>query len=91
MEHAISTGSIEQVSEFLARLHKSSAAKQLTGCYGGRAVGKRRCTDDNGLFRMTVPLLHTAYTGNAGIFSIVYRAMRDKLRTHQVTCFIFFH
>ena len=84
MQQAISTGDPAQVSAYLSSMDKPSAVRQLTGCYGGwpPAFGPR--PDGKGLFRMTAPLLHAAYTGNTAIFSNVHDAMRRKLRNQQV-------
>lgn len=95
MEQVISTGEPAEVSALLKRMDEPSAViRQLTGCYGGR---RRRAEtnqqffdweqdlDNNGLFRMTVPLLHAAYTGNTSMFSTVYLAIRANLRPQQVS------
>lgn len=86
MEQAISTDVPEEVSALLSRLDKASAARQLTGCYGGGPGANRlfRRKDGNGLVRMTVPLLHAALTGNVKMFLAVHSAMQKMLRTQQV-------
>lgn len=90
---AICTGDPEAVSAFLDGIDSASAIRQLVGGYGGgrkidkvgRKVDKDVLRkDDQGLFRMTVPLLHAAYTGNIAMFSTVLGAMRAKLRAQQV-------
>lgn len=88
IEQAISTGDPHGVSALLDSMDDASAIRQLTGCYGGGRhegdVPGLEGKDDNGLFRMTVPLLHAAYTGNIAMFETVHRAMRAKLRVQQV-------
>lgn len=86
MEMAISSGSPEEVTGLLALLNsinKASVTRELTGCYGGKRGNPPR-VDENGLFRMTVPLLHAALAGKTAIFSTVLSAMRAKLRAQQV-------
>eukprot|EP00903_Cladosiphon_okamuranus_P019126 g17596.t3 len=84
MEDAISSGVPENVSGLLDRMDNASAIRQLTGCYGGRGSKFEPHKDDKGLGRMTVPLLHAAYTGNTSMFSTVLGAMEAKLRVQQV-------
>eukprot|EP00752_Nemacystus_decipiens_P012128 g10753.t1 len=86
MEMAISSGAPDEVTGLLALLesmNKASTTRELTGCYGGKRGSPPRA-DENGLFRMTVPLLHAAFTGSTAMFSTVLRAMRTKLRAQQV-------
>lgn len=87
MEMAISSGAPEEVTGLLALLNnmnKASVTRELTGCYGGKRGSPPRA-DENGLFRMTVPLLHAAFTGSTAMFSTVLRAMRAKLRAQQAS------
>lgn len=87
MEMAISSGAPEEVTGLLALLesmNKASITRELTGCYGGKRGNPPRA-DENGLFRMTVPLLHAAFTGSTAMFSTVLRAMRAKLRAQQAS------
>lgn len=87
MEMAISSGAPEEVTGLLALLesmNKASITRELTGCYGGKRGNPPRA-DENGLFRMTVPLLHAAFTGSTAMFSTVLRAMRVKLRAQQAS------
>lgn len=87
MEMAISSGAPEEVTGLLALLqsmNKASITRELTGCYGGKRGNPPRA-DENGLFRMTVPLLHAAFTGSTAMFSTVLRAMRAKLRVQQAS------
>lgn len=85
MQTAISSGSPEEVTALLAILesmNKASITRELTGCYGGKRGHPPR-VDEHGLFRMTVPLLHAAFTGSTRMFSTVLDAMRAKLRAPQ--------
>lgn len=85
MESAICTGTPEEVRALLALLesmNKNAIARELTGCYGGRRGHPPR-VDENGLFRMTVPLLHAALTGSTAMFSTVLNAVRVKLTARQ--------
>eukprot|EP00752_Nemacystus_decipiens_P011600 g10301.t1 len=84
MEQAISSGEPSNVNALLSRTDGDSERRQLMGCYGGRGEGSHHKKNDNGLFKMTTPLLHAAYTGNLSMFSTVYDAMRLKLRKKQV-------
>ncbi|CAM9163107.1 unnamed protein product [Ectocarpus fasciculatus] len=85
MESAICTAVPAEVTallDLLRNMSKASMDRELTGCYGGRRGNPPR-RDDNGLFRMTVPLLHAAFTGSTGMFSTVLGAMRGNLRPQQ--------
>jgi len=89
MELAIGTGDPGLVASFLHSLDKTSAASQLTGCYGGRYLevegrGAQRDANEHGLVPMTTPLLHAARTGSTAMFSAVFSAMRDRLWAKQV-------
>lgn len=74
------------MSTLLEAMDKASAIRQLTGCYGGRGIGigNHYVEDANGLFGMTVSLLHAAYTGNILVFSTLLGSMRDTLRDQKV-------
>lgn len=85
MESAICSAVPAEVTallDLLRNMSKASMDRELTGCYGGRRGNPPR-VDDNGLFRMTVPLLHAAFTGSTGMFSTVLGAMRANLRPQQ--------
>lgn len=87
MEMAISSGAPEEVTGLLALLesmNKASVTRELTGCYGGQRGNPPRA-DENGLFRMTVPLLHAAFTGSTAMFATVLGAMRAKLKAQQAS------
>lgn len=86
MGQVISSGNPEKVSAHLGSMEKASAIRQLTGCYGGRGniASSNSKKDDHDLYRMTVPILHAAYTGNTSIFSSVHDAMRETLTVQQV-------
>lgn len=60
MEQAISTGDPAKVSAHLNGMDKSSAFRQLIGCYGGRTFVWEPRPDDRGIFGMTVPILLAA-------------------------------
>jgi len=86
MQAAISSGAPEEVTALLAILesmNKASITRELTGCYGGRRGNPARA-DERGLFRMTVPLLHAAFTGSTRMFYTVLASVRAKLRAPQV-------
>lgn len=90
MESAICTGSVREVKavlDILGNMGKASIIKELTGCYGGRRGHPPRA-DDNGLFRMSVPLLHAALTGSIEVFMTVLGAMRVYLRAQQASVFV---
>lgn len=85
MEQAISTGDLEEVSALIKSTNEPSAVvRLLTGCYGGRRREDEERDrgdfkddpDQNGLLRMTTPLLHAAHTGNTSMFSTVYGAIQ---------------
>lgn len=85
MQSAISSGAPEEVTALLAILesmNKAAISRELTGCYGGRRGNPPR-VDEDGLFRMTIPLLHAAFTGSTRMFNTVLGAMRAKLRAPQ--------
>ncbi|CAM9510922.1 unnamed protein product [Scytosiphon promiscuus] len=86
MESAICTCSVREVKallDLLVDMGKVSIIKELSGCYGGRRGHPPRA-DDNGLYRMSVPLLHASLTGNVEIFMTVLGAMRVHLRAQQI-------
>ncbi len=88
MQSAISSGAPEEVTALMAILesmNKASITRELTGCYGGRRGNPPR-VDEHGLFRMTMPLLHAAFTGSTRMFHTVLGAMRAKLRAPQARC-----
>lgn len=89
IELEICTGDTKNVSALLDSVDKAFAIRQLTGCYGGGRDLQNgfASRDSNGLFAMTVPLLHAAYTGDTSMFSTIHGATREKLRAQQVgTC-----